>query len=150
MNPVMMVSLVLGSFCLYGALFLYETEEGEIQNKLQDWWVRVDDLRKSVSTRQAVFLQSAATATTRAFEAVFGRKLLSSRALAVSSLLSLSSFELMASWFLHPKSGWLKHLFWGCAFGVAPLLLRRTSSKAIVSAAVGLVVVFLLTGSEMM
>ena len=51
--------LVLGlmGLLLYAGLFLTETEEGRLQNRLEELWIRVDDLQSRAVSRQAAFLQ---------------------------------------------------------------------------------------------
>lgn len=48
---------LIGTVLLYVALFLHETEEGKIQNRLEKLWVDIDDLSKAALSRQAAFLQ---------------------------------------------------------------------------------------------
>ena len=52
-----------GLFCLYLAIFLYETEQGTIQNRLEGLWVRIDDLKLAALSRQAAFVRVVADAT---------------------------------------------------------------------------------------
>jgi hypothetical protein len=51
-----MLSGVAGGVLLYTALFLYPDEQGQIQNKLEEWWVRLTDLQRLSLTRHGVFL----------------------------------------------------------------------------------------------
>ena len=38
---------ILGGLLLYVGLFLHEDEEGRIQNRLEQLWIRIDDLQQS-------------------------------------------------------------------------------------------------------
>ena len=39
-----MVAFASGIACLYAGTLLYENELGQVQNKLEEWWVWFDDL----------------------------------------------------------------------------------------------------------
>jgi len=56
-----------------------ETEERELQNRLEGLWVRIDDLRKKSVERNIAFLRVAASATATFLDNVFGRGLISLR-----------------------------------------------------------------------
>jgi hypothetical protein len=34
---------IAGATAIYAALFLYEDEQGKIENRLNEWWIRLDD-----------------------------------------------------------------------------------------------------------
>jgi hypothetical protein len=57
---------------LYVAWFVYEDEERGLQNRLDDWWIQFDDLRKSVVSRQAAFAVVVARKSREALLRVFG------------------------------------------------------------------------------
>lgn len=82
---------LLGVFCVLTAIVLYPGEEGKIQSRLEDFWIRVDDSQKSALTRNAAFMRELARWETLVLDKVFGRELVSRRALAVSAQLSLPS-----------------------------------------------------------
>ena len=75
---------LLGLVLLYVALFLTETAEGNIQNRLEALWVRVDDLSKVALSRQAAFLQQVSKLLGALFDKLFGTKLISAKAAATS------------------------------------------------------------------
>jgi len=79
---------LLGSLLLYMSLFLTESEEGQIQNRLEELWVRIDDLSKSSLTKEAAFLQQASALLANGLDWLFGNKLLSAKAIATSLSLS--------------------------------------------------------------
>ena len=76
------------------ALFLNETEECELQNRLEELWVRVDDLSKRSITREAALIQQASKMASEALDRIFGSKLLSLRGAATSVGLSWVSLFL--------------------------------------------------------
>ena len=46
-----------GLLCIYLATFLYETQEGKVQNLLEDLWVRIEDLKLAALSRQTAFVR---------------------------------------------------------------------------------------------
>ena len=59
---------VLGLVLLYSAVFLYEDQEGRIQNRIVQWWVKVDDARITAHTRVSAFVEAVAGLTARGFD----------------------------------------------------------------------------------
>jgi hypothetical protein len=45
--------VLIGLFCLVTAILLYPNQEGKIQSKLEDFWIRLDDYRLSTDGRIA-------------------------------------------------------------------------------------------------
>jgi len=82
---------LLGLFCLLTAIVLYPGEEGQIQSKFEDFWVRVDDYQQLALSRHAAFMTQVAKLETRFLDRVFGSKLISSRAVGVSVCCSLGT-----------------------------------------------------------
>lgn len=73
------------------ALFLTEDQEGKIQNRLEELWVRVDDLSTGAMRWEAALMQQASKMLTNALDGLFGQKLWSWRAVATSTGLSSTS-----------------------------------------------------------
>jgi len=88
---------VLGLVLLYSAVFLYEDQEGRIQNRIVQWWVKVDDARITAHTRVSAFVEAVAGLTARGFDRILGERLVSFRFAGVSLCLSLASFFLVGS-----------------------------------------------------
>jgi hypothetical protein len=86
---------LIGTVLLYLALFLHETEEGKIQNRLEKLWVDIDDLSKAALSRQAAFLQRVSGMANSALNKLFGAQLISAAAVAASLCLSVASFCFM-------------------------------------------------------
>jgi hypothetical protein len=82
---------LLGSLSMYAGLFLYEDEEGRCQNRIEKWSVTVRNRGISARSVAAAFMAGVASLTTRAFDRVFGAKLLSFRSLGVSVCFSTAS-----------------------------------------------------------
>jgi hypothetical protein len=88
---------IAGLLLLYAGLFLAENEEGKMQNRLEELWIRVDELRSRAMTRQAALLQQIAGLVAGGFAALFGRKFFSVKSVASC----LCSTWLPAVWVLH-------------------------------------------------
>jgi hypothetical protein len=82
---------VAGALSFYGALFLYEDEQGKIQNKLEEWWVNLTDQRTKSLSRHTVLMRAVAASATRSFNFLFGERIVSFRAFAVSACFSVAS-----------------------------------------------------------
>jgi hypothetical protein len=81
----------LGVLFVCAALFLYENEEGRIQNKLEEWWIRLSDRGKEPRSWAAAFMQDVADSTGRGFDRLLGKRLLSLRFIFVSISFSIAS-----------------------------------------------------------
>jgi len=78
---------ILGTLCVF-SLFLYEDEQGRLQNTLERWWIRLDDRKTAAMSRHTLFAQQVARSSSLAMDRVFGPGLITWRALVMSSLLS--------------------------------------------------------------
>lgn len=83
------IEVLLGLFCVLTAIVLYPNEEGKIQSKFEDFWIRVDDYRQLALSRHATFMTQVAQLETGFLNRVFGPKLVSAQALGVSFSCSL-------------------------------------------------------------
>jgi hypothetical protein len=109
-------SLALAVGLLYIAAFLTEDEESGLQNKLEIWWIRIDDQRATSLSRRAAFLQAVALLASRGFDRVFGSRLFSLQAFAIScsfSIASLFAYLLMKQVIvLFDNPGWVPDVLW--------------------------------------
>jgi hypothetical protein len=83
------IEALLGVFCLVTATLLYPKEDGTIQSKLEDFWVRVDDYKNFALSKHAAFMTQVAQLETRFLDRVFGKELFSGQALGMSICFSL-------------------------------------------------------------
>jgi len=88
------IEALLGLFCVLSAIVLYPGEEGRIQSKFEDFWVRADDFKNLALTRHAAFMTQVAKLETRLLDRVFGQKLISGQALGVSFCFSAATVSL--------------------------------------------------------
>lgn len=82
---------VLGSILIYAAIFLYEDQEGRIQNTLEEWWIKIEDNRSKAVSKSAIFFRAVARVTNGVFDYLFGQDLFSSESIGSSFCLSASS-----------------------------------------------------------
>jgi len=75
---------LIGLLCLYFAFFAYETEQGKIQNKLEEWWVKIDDTKEITNTSLIKFLRRISLFTTISINKIFGEKIFSFQSAWVS------------------------------------------------------------------
>lgn len=97
------LSGILGFLLLYVGLFLSKGEEDTIYNRLEEFWIRVDDMKSAALTRQAAFLREIANVLGRYLDEIFGRKLFSPKTMVVSLWLSLMSYALCGILLASPK-----------------------------------------------
>lgn len=90
----------VGGLLIYSALFLYETEEGRIENLLEKWWSRVRALHLGAMSLQAAFLKVVADVTAKGFARLFGERLLGLKAFIASTCYSISSVMGATLWAL--------------------------------------------------
>lgn len=84
------VLLGVGSFALYVSVFLHEDQEGHLQNRIQELSNAIQEREKRSGSRLEAFFGRVADAVSRAFDRVFGKKLLSIRMVGVSTSLAFS------------------------------------------------------------
>ena len=85
---------------IYGAVLSYEDEEKRIQNRLEEWWLKLQHGRNRALSASAALLASAAQITTSGFDRLFGSRTFSLRSVGISIYLSLSSALLFPYIFL--------------------------------------------------
>ena len=73
--------------------FLYEDEEGRIQDRIAEWWVRLDDLQSAFLSRSATFMRGCAKLGFELIEFIFGAKLFSFRLFGTSFYFSIASIQ---------------------------------------------------------
>jgi FtsH-binding integral membrane protein len=77
------LGIVVG-LLLVSTKLLYKSEQGKLQSKLEDLWIRIDDLQKQALSRQTAFMGVVAETLTARFDRNFGKKLISLQSLIVS------------------------------------------------------------------
>ena len=86
------VALILGCVAFYFAFFLYEGEEGALQNRLDEVWVEIDERAKQTDTATTAFLNRIFALVSHLLSHIFGGRLISLHMLSMSVNLSLFGF----------------------------------------------------------
>jgi hypothetical protein len=76
---------------------LYETEEGAMQNRLEQWWVLLSDTGPRAIGRHTAFVAGVASLGAHLFDRFFGNKLFSARSIGVSACFSLACLGIVCS-----------------------------------------------------
>ena len=94
-NVLLRVLSVVASLLLfYLAAFVYENEEAAIQNRIEAWWLRLDEVRGRMISRNAAFVTVIAQQIQRLLDGLFGVKRMSPRSLMSAAALSVASWYL--------------------------------------------------------
>jgi len=85
----------IGVALLFLSSFVYEDGEKNIQSRLEDYWIKIDEQRiRSLATEKHILARLGALAT-RVLDGLLGKELVSLRALITSTAISWSSFLLV-------------------------------------------------------
>jgi hypothetical protein len=94
-NGLFFLLHLLGLVIICAYLFLYEDEEGKVQNKIEEWWIKLSDKQTASRSKVAAFMQEVARLTGSGFDRLFGRSLFPLRIIPISIYLSLASLFLL-------------------------------------------------------
>lgn len=146
MSPVLtflkLITVVIGVLLFYASLS-YETEDGKIQNLLEEWWIKVDDYKKQAISKHTAFIKALASLVTNIFDRVFGTRIYSVESLGVSICYSdvcLGLLSILLSK-LSPATPFrgsdiASLITFGTIYGSLPILLRKIRRKFIRAAAI--------------
>jgi hypothetical protein len=128
-------------FLLICTLFLYENEQGLIQSKLEDWWIRIDDIKAQALSRHVAFMKVLAGVLANLLDRIFGPKTISIQAIGVSICYSLIwiGVGLMIMKRLNAKSissDEVPQILFGIGFGtltaIFPTRIRRSTRRTLI------------------
>lgn len=97
MSWLVVLCLPLGLALVGCSAFLYESEERRIEQALSEWWIGLDDLRAKTTSRILAFAKRISMSIVAWLDHLFGVRLLSVHAAAVSVWLSFASFFLFGA-----------------------------------------------------
>lgn len=83
-------------FCFYIAFFLYEDEEGKLQNKLEEWWVKISDAKSTSLSLQTRFMRHVSGLVCSWIDRIFGKQLFSFQSAGSSLWHSLAIFSFLS------------------------------------------------------
>jgi hypothetical protein len=90
-------ALCIGCLAIYVGFFLYPDQEGQLQNRIEDFWVTVHDRALETGSTSVALFNRTAGAVQRAFSRIFGHAIFSLQLVINSSCLSLSGIALAVS-----------------------------------------------------
>jgi hypothetical protein len=90
-----LIAAVIACICFYVAFFMYEDEEGNWQNRLEEVWIQIDDRARLIEARTFAVFNRVAALLVDITDWIFGKRLFSFRTVTASINLSLA-FMLMA------------------------------------------------------
>lgn len=96
------LAVTAGALLLYAGLFLRESEERNVENVLDTWWIRIDDLRRSAIDGHIAITNAAAGLVSHALDRLLGERIWSLRAAATAACLSFVSLH-FSTMFLHER-----------------------------------------------
>lgn len=111
-----MVSAIL----IYSSLFLYESEEGNLQNKLVDLWIRIDDAQRYALAKHTMLMRSVASLITSGLNRIFGGRAFSIQSIGVSACYALAALFLtmiILMQFVSGKRAEIPSSFWTISLG---------------------------------
>jgi hypothetical protein len=82
------VAFIVGMALVFVSFTLFPREEVHTQNRLEEFWIKLDDYQRSMLSRHAAFMTQVAKFETRLLDRVFGNRLLSPRTGMMSAALS--------------------------------------------------------------
>ena len=91
---------LIGLLLLYAGFFLTETEEGKLQNRLEELWIRVDDFHSKALNRQAAVLQQVSRLSADGMTKIFGQKIFSLKSVASCLCFAIASLYLFMGFFV--------------------------------------------------
>jgi hypothetical protein len=129
---VRMFSFAVGGLFLYIALLLYPTEEGRIQNWLEELWIKTHDARRQALSWHTTFMRTVASLMESLSNKLFGIPIFSLQSVGVSLCYSMASLSLVVllSQYLRDKGGTISYDFlWlltiSIVYGMLPTLLEE-------------------------
>jgi hypothetical protein len=135
---VLRVAIFFSGILLIYASLSYETEEGKIQSRLEEWWIRVDDYTQQALSWHVALLKTLASVTSVILDQLFGPRLFSVQSIGVSLCLSSVCIGILSLVVgrINPNpnltvssSVWL--IVTSGAYAIIPLFLQRIRKKAI-------------------
>lgn len=82
---------IAGVACLYVAFLLYEDEEARLQNRLETYWITVDDAKTASLSRHAALMRRIAKSAEFWINRVCGERLMGLRAAGTAIWCSISA-----------------------------------------------------------
>jgi tetratricopeptide (TPR) repeat protein len=93
---IRVVCFMVGCVALYVAAFMYETEQGKWQNRLEELWIKISDRASLIDSKTIALFNVVAATDTAILNRFYGKKLFSFRMVGLSTITSLAAAFLFA------------------------------------------------------
>jgi len=121
-------AIASASLFLYSALFLYEDEEKQLQNRLEAIWISLTALETTTLGWQVAFLKRISSVADRALKRLYGPSTMSRQTILVSVLLAVGSLFLSGYLFSDVPT----RLIWPAMFFLVFAAVPALTSKPVV------------------
>lgn len=120
------LSVIIALLFFYVSLFLYEDEQGQLQNRLEGWWIKTYDLQSVSLANHIRVLRNLGLKTGQMLDAVLGPKFFSLQSICVSSCFAFASANLYQYFFAFdsPLKNHVANAVYWLSFALVPALLR--------------------------
>lgn len=109
-----------GVLLIYVALFLYEEEEGRLENRLEQWWQRIRRLHSAAISKEIAFLRVVIQLTSNGLNQLFGKRLLGLQAVTASVSYSVTaSYLFLMLYFMFRLKIYEPKMFFFVSVGVS-------------------------------
>src|SRR5579871_1992059 len=88
------LAFVVSLAAYYCAAFMYEDEQGELQNRVERLWVAINDKKKLSGGEASIFFNKVARVVQRVFDRIYGKDLISAQLIGVSVCYALAGLGL--------------------------------------------------------
>ena len=96
-----LTAFAVGFLLVYTVLTMFPSEEGQLQNRVENLWISVDDKQKTMVSRAMALSSRIAAYVTRIYNRILGERLISIQMIGVSSASSLAAFFIFSALLLY-------------------------------------------------
>lgn len=124
-----LLAILIGCLLIYMALFLYEDQQGRVQSRLENFWIKIDDAKKYMLSRHIAFMRAVASLLIAGFDRVFGKRDFSIQSVGVSACYAAAASDLFivaVSSSPNAKEQFLPSFFFVALLGTIPTFIRRS------------------------
>jgi hypothetical protein len=130
MNAIAKLVLAFtGTVLIASSTLVYEDPENQIQSKLADWWIRLDDQSKTFFANERRKLGHFASFVSSAIDHLLGPRILSLRAIVGTSLISYAAMFCAGVYITgeERRTGWVLTFLLCCCYAIFLIILNTRS-----------------------
>ena len=90
LTTLQMLAFAVGLAAYYCAAFMYEDEQGDLQNRVERLWVAINDKKKLSGGNASAIFNKVASVVQRVFDRIYGKSLISAQLVGVSVCYALA------------------------------------------------------------